>query len=86
MSLSNSIDLRRSAGLTIAPFFRFHGLWKGAKHTPGRKAWKLWPFSSLPIDNLAIDRVEIVNQWQRRKMTQQRQTRGNVCARVEDKK
>jgi hypothetical protein len=46
----------------------------------------LWPFSSLPIDNLAIDRVEIVNQWQRRKMTQQRLTRGNVCARVEDKK
>jgi len=46
----------------------------------------LWPFSSLPIDNLAIDRVEIVNQWQRRKMTQQRQTQGNVCARVENKK
>ena len=32
--------------------------------------------SGPPIDNLTIDGVEIVNQWQRRKTTQQRQTRG----------
>jgi hypothetical protein len=57
-----------------------------AKHTPGRKSLETVASSGPPIDNLAIDRVEIVNQWQRRKRTQQRQTRGNVCARAEDKK
>jgi hypothetical protein len=43
-----------------------------AKHTPGRKAWKCVASSGPPRDNLTIDDVEIVNQWQRRKTAQQR--------------
>jgi hypothetical protein len=43
-----------------------------AKHTPRRKAWKCVASSGPPRDNLTIDDVEIVNQWQRRKTAQQR--------------
>jgi hypothetical protein len=73
ISLSSSIDLRRSAGLSISLFFAMvYEQERRAKDTPGRKTWKCIASAAPPTDNLTIDGVEIVNQWHFRRERVQR--------------
>ncbi len=74
ISLSSSIDLRRSAGLSISLFFApmVYEQERRAKDTPGRKTWNYIASSAPPTDNLTIDGVEIVNQWHFRRERLQR--------------
>ena len=73
ISLSSSIDLRRSAGLSISlslrPWFMNRS---EEQRTPGRKTWNCIASSAPPTDNLTIDGVEIVNQWHFRRARLQR--------------